>query len=141
GRGIIATAGVLQVFLYWFYAAALAHRFGPPGIAAAYSIYFDASIVWQLVLLRKWLGPSLTADLLPTSAKVLLAGAVALVVTQLSISVMPTVLHQFVAGALIGGTVYLALLSTIYKTESSALGAWVHHVVMQWFGRPQGARS
>lgn len=74
---ILAVIGPIEALIYAGYAAVLAHFFGVAGIAWSYVIYFNGSLVWQVLLLRRDLGPLGGREILRSMIRVSVAGIIA----------------------------------------------------------------
>ena len=95
----LAILGIAEAIAYVGYTSLLAWRFGAAGIAVGYVLYFNLSIVWQALLLRRRTGPILDRQLVDSFARTTGATLVAAAVAYLvSVPISSAFLRLTVAG-------------------------------------------
>ena len=85
---LVAQIGILQALIYVGYDALLVNRLGVVGIALAYTLYFNVSLLWQLLLIRRKTGAAgilITRSFIRTGAAAVIAGLAAFGLTLLTL--------------------------------------------------------
>ncbi len=121
----VAVVGVFEALAYVFYTPLLARSFGASGIALGYVVYFDVSLLWQVLVIRFKVGGvggrTLSGSFAKTAAAALLAGVPAIAATF--VIVQPA--GQILVGGTLALAVYFVTLRALGSIEIQALyDAW-----------------
>lgn len=117
----LSVFGIIETVAYLAYSFVLATRLGVSGVAIAGVIYFNLSIVWQLLILNKKLGSFEIRNFTMSSVKILIAAAISGAVAFFVGEVIPSVPGKVVAGVMIAGIVYFSLLRLFGSEELRVL--------------------
>jgi len=113
----VAILGSLESLAYVLYAWVLSQRFGVMGVAFAFVLYFNISLLWQALVMRYKVGQvggrTVINSFVRTGLAAILGGAAAWSVTVL----MPNVWLQLVLGAVSGLSVYFLGLWFLQTSE------------------------
>jgi putative peptidoglycan lipid II flippase len=113
----IAILGSIESVAYIFYTAVLSRTFGVTGVAAAYVIFFNLSLIWQVLILRhkagKVGGGTVIHSFVRTGLGALLGGAMAWGAT----TVTPNIMLQLALGVSCGLAVYGLILAATQRSE------------------------
>jgi putative peptidoglycan lipid II flippase len=113
----LAVFGSIETVAYALYAAWLVKGFGATGLALAYVMYFNISVVWQVFVLRSKIGgmhgTKMAASMTKTIASALIAAATAYVAT---LAVTSALLQVFL-GLGVGLATYAGILSMLSRDE------------------------
>jgi len=109
---ILALLGVLEALAYAVYTAVLASRFGLLGIAWGYVIYFDLSLLWHILILRRGVGNLVGRKLVTSFGRTGVAGVLGAIAAWAATTVIHPPLGQLALAGCAGIAIYvLALLS------------------------------
>jgi putative peptidoglycan lipid II flippase len=124
----LAIFGVIGALAYIVYTPLLAQSFGVKGIAWGYVLFFNVSLLWQLLVIRHKTGKSGGRTMLDSFARIgsaaLLGGAAAWVVTQTTSNWW----LQLLLGGALGLVVYAIALLRLGSVEARMIWA-------QWLNR------
>lgn len=113
----LAIFGSLEALAYIIYTSYLTKWLGVMGIVIGYVIYFNLSLVWQLLILNHKTGNKTVKPIMQSFTKTTLAalfgGAAAYFVSTL----ISMILLQIVAGTLAGLVTYLLILAAVRSLE------------------------
>ncbi len=115
---LVAGIGLLEALAYAIYTAVLANRFGAEGVALGYVIYFNVSILWQIVWIRAHTGGYGGRRIVVSYARIGLAAIAAGCTAQVAMMSTPHVLIQLTTGTLAGIAIYIALLFLLRSDEA-----------------------
>ncbi|MEO8607148.1 MAG: lipid II flippase MurJ [Chloroflexota bacterium] len=116
-----AVIGTIQAFVYIVYAVALVHFFGVFGAAIAYVIYFNVSLLWQVVVIRLKTGGTGGRLVIGSFGKTCLAAIIAGLSAWGVIHLMASPWLQLISGAAVSLVMYLAILLLLRSTEIALL--------------------
>ncbi len=120
----VAVIGVFEALAYVVYTPLLGHWLGAGGLALAYVVYFNASLVWQVLLLRhrtgRTGGSGIAIAFARTGAAALVGGAAAWAITLVAGN--PFV--QLLGGGVVGLGAYLAGLVGLRSADLRLLQSW-----------------
>jgi putative peptidoglycan lipid II flippase len=115
---ILAIMGAVEAVAYLVYTPLLAQKFGVVGIAWGYVIYFNFSLVWQVLVIRYRTGNTGGAAVLRSFLRIgaagVLSGAVAWGLSQML--AYPSM--QLLCGGSLGLAIYLAALIWLRSEEA-----------------------
>lgn len=117
----VAIFGTLESVAYVFYTAFLAHRFGVIGIACGYTILFNGSLLWQVVIMRRRIGSDQGNSTLRSFLNTLIAAICAGGIAWGFSSMFDSALLELLAGSLIGILSYIFLLIALRSVEMRQL--------------------
>lgn len=114
---IIAIMGVVEAVAYAVYAPRLVMWLGAAGIALAYVLYYNASLLWQLPVLRYKIGKAGGRTILISFLRTGLAAAIAGAAAWLITVFMPNSWVQLVLGGTIGLVIFLVIAWLLGSSE------------------------
>lgn len=114
---LIAIIGPVEALAYAGYAYLLARQFGAAGIAWSYVIYFNVSLLWQMVVLRVQLGPLGGKMILESMCRITVAAAVCAAAAWGVVTLSSDRIIQILGGSLAGGVLYLVSLELLKAPE------------------------
>jgi putative peptidoglycan lipid II flippase len=113
----LAIYGAAEALSYSFYTYYLTRWYGVLGIAAGFMIYYNVSLLWQLIILNKKLSGGRNLTIIKSYIRTFLAalsgGAGAFFITL----IVSNLLFQLLAGALLGISTYLLALHLLKSPE------------------------
>lgn len=121
---IIAVIGIAQSLLYIVYTGVLVYLFGIAGAACGYVLYFNGSLLWQMVLIRRKMGGSGGRRVIISFARTGLAAALGAFTAYALLSVVRNVWLQLILGGLGGAIIYGLALVLLGSPEARALIAF-----------------
>lgn len=117
----VATMGVVEIVAYALYTPWLAERLGVTGIALAYVVYFNSSLLWQVAVIWHKLGQrggwSIFGSLVRTAVAALVGGLTAWGGTRFS----SLAWLQLLAGGTLGITAYALALFGLRSVEAQMI--------------------
>jgi putative peptidoglycan lipid II flippase len=114
--------GVVESVLYVAYTFALARALGAAGVAFGYVLFMNGSVVWQLWLLRRRLGPHVLAVMTPKFFRIGGCAALAGAAAWAGAALLPRVpLLQLCVGAATGVAVFIVACRALAIPEFTAV--------------------
>jgi putative peptidoglycan lipid II flippase len=113
--------GIIETIAYVVYTCVLATRLGVAGVAIAGVIYFNLSIVWQLLILNKKLGSFAIRNSTISSVKILIAAVISGGVAFLVGEVISTVPLKVATGVITACLAYFMVLRLLRSEELTIL--------------------
>ena len=106
-----AIVGVFEALAYALYTPLLARWLGAPGIAFAYAVYFDVSLLWQVLVIRHRTGSTGGRKVIGSFARTGLAALSGAAVAWAMMLVVNRPAGQLAAAGGLGVVAYLMVLS------------------------------
>lgn len=113
----IAVFGIIESFAYAIYTIYLAQWLGVIGIAIGYAIYFNVSLIWQLLILNNRTGKKGDYLIVKSFSKTIFAALAGGAFSYLITVFISMPMIQLIAGGIIGLVVYLTALLLIGSEE------------------------
>ena len=127
-----AVIGTIETVVYAFYAAWLTRYLGASGLVWAYVIYFNVSLLWQIIVLRHKMRGVQGMKIVVSMCKTAIAAIIAAAAAWFSLGVVTSVWTQVILGLTAGLTIYAAVLSILNRQEVNE----IVRMLSQTFGRP-----
>ncbi len=112
-----AIVGTIQTIVYALYAAQLSRHLGAPGLVWAYVIYFNVSLLWQLLVLGWKIGGLEGTKMAASMAKTAVAALIGAAAAWLSLRLSSSASVQLFVGLAAGLAIYIGILSVVNRRE------------------------
>lgn len=129
---LVAWVGLIEALVYAGYTPVLAQRFGAVGVAVGYVVYFNVSLLWQLIWIRFHTGRAGGRRMFLSLTRTAFAAAGAGIAAWMVMRVASNAVVQLGLGATAGLTVYASLLALLGSDEMRA--CWRTLGIGRWFG-------
>lgn len=118
---IIGIAGVIEALAYAVYTPLLANRLGGLGVALGLVIYYDASMVWQVLYLRHKMGSRGGRQIVDSFLRTLVAAVGGGSAAWLAIQLIASPWLQLIGGGIAGSVVYIGSLVLLQSSEALSM--------------------
>ena len=118
---IIAVIGSIESIAYLFYTYYLAHYFGTIGVAWGYVIFFNISLLWQLIVLRYKTGNTGGRTIISSFNRIGIAAVIAGIVTWGLSTLTTNILVQLILCGTAGVVVYVGAVFAFQLPEARVL--------------------
>jgi putative peptidoglycan lipid II flippase len=118
-----AILGIIESIAYIGYMALLVQYLGVVGVAIGYVIYFNVSLLWQVIIIRYKTGNKGGTAFISSFAKIGTAALGAGILTYLMTKLTANYWLQLGLGAVVSGTSYILLLKIMKSQEFMMLWA------------------
>ena len=122
----LAIFGVIETISYAVYTIFLTKWLGVIGIAIGYVIYFNISLIWQLLILNYKTGNYRGRTIIISFAKTILAAVSAGILSYVVSIFTPVIMLQIILGSVVGLTTFIAVLYLLGSKEIAVIRNILH---------------